>query len=77
MRVTVDRTRCQGHALCAMSAPELFDLDDVESHAFVLADPVPDRLAGAARSAAEGCPEQAVAVTVDSPLPVHDEQELS
>ena len=41
MRATVDRSRCQGHALCVLNVPELFDLDDVDSHAYVLSDPVP------------------------------------
>ena len=36
MRATVDRSRCQGHALCVPEASELFDLDDVDSHAYVL-----------------------------------------
>ncbi|WP_131744956.1 ferredoxin [Frankia sp. Cppng1_Ct_nod] len=62
MRVTVDRDRCQGHALCVLNAPALFDLDEIDSHAYVLADPVPGELAGSARSAVENCPEQAIAV---------------
>lgn len=62
MRATVDRGRCQGHALCVLNAPDLFDLDDVESHAYVLADAVPDGLAELAHSAAQSCPEQAIAV---------------
>ncbi|MFC5747939.1 ferredoxin [Actinomadura rugatobispora] len=61
MRVTVDRTRCQGHALCVMNAPDLFDLDD-EGRAGVLADPVPRDLGTAAREATGGCPEQAIAI---------------
>jgi ferredoxin len=28
MRVTVDRSRCQGHAMCALYAEHLFELDD-------------------------------------------------
>jgi ferredoxin len=59
MRVIVDSSRCQGHALCVMNAPDLFDLDDA-GHARVLADPVPGGLDTAARAAAGGCPEQAI-----------------
>ncbi|WP_372347934.1 ferredoxin [Streptomyces sp. KL116D] len=33
MQVHVDTSRCQGHALCAMTAPELFDLNDDDGHA--------------------------------------------
>ena len=61
MRVIVDRRRCQGHALCVMNAPGVFDLDD-EGHAGVLADPVPDGLDAAARAAERSCPEQAITV---------------
>ena len=61
MRVTVDQSRCQGHALCAMHAPDLFDLDD-EGHSFVIADPVPGGLDEAAYKAEAGCPEEAITV---------------
>ncbi|WP_433472256.1 ferredoxin [Spirillospora sp. CA-142024] len=61
MRVTVDPTRCQGHALCVMNAPGVFDLDD-EGHAGVLTDPVPERLGKAAREAEGGCPERAITI---------------
>ncbi len=63
MRATVDRSRCQGHALCVLNVPELFDLDDLDSHAYVLSDPVPDTLAGLARSAAGSCPERAISLS--------------
>ena len=63
MRATVDRSRCQGHALCVLNVPELFDLDDEDSHAYVLSDPVPDTLAGLARSAAGSCPERAISLS--------------
>jgi ferredoxin len=68
MRVIVERSRCQGHALCAMNAPDLFDLDD-EGHSRVLADPVPAGLDGAARAAEAGCPERAITVDAWPHLP--------
>jgi ferredoxin len=74
MRVTVDQSRCQGHALCAMHAPELFDLDD-GGHAVVLADPVPGRLDDAAYEAEAGCPEEAI--TAEPRRPVHAGQARS
>jgi ferredoxin len=61
MRVTVDQSRCQGHALCAMHAPGLFDLD-AEGHSVVVADPVPGGLGEAAYTAEAGCPEEAITV---------------
>ena len=32
MKVWVDREKCQGHTLCAMIAPDSFELDDVDGH---------------------------------------------
>lgn len=32
MRVNVDPVRCQDHTLCAMTAPEPFELDDIDGH---------------------------------------------
>ncbi len=51
MRATVDRSRCQSHALCVLNVPELFALDDEDSHAYVLSELVPDPLAGLAQRA--------------------------
>jgi ferredoxin len=32
VKVYVDPEHCQGHTLCAMIAPHLFQLDDVDGH---------------------------------------------
>jgi ferredoxin len=63
MRVSVDPDRCEGHALCVLSAPELFDLDDVTLRSAPLMVDVPPALADLARSAEGGCPEGAITVT--------------
>jgi ferredoxin len=63
MRVTVDPGRCQGHALCVLNAPQLFDLDEVSSHAVVVVENVPADLAEQARSTVDSCPERAISVT--------------
>ena len=34
----MDTSRCQGHTLCAMIAPESFELDDVDGHAHAVAE---------------------------------------
>jgi ferredoxin len=62
MRVGVDRSICQGHALCVGQAPDLFDLDEVEGRAFTLADSVPPAQEDDARNAAMSCPERAISV---------------
>lgn len=65
MRVRVDPTRCQGHTLCAMIAPESFELDDVDGHAHAVAEEVPEEYRDQVREAATSCPEQAIEVMID------------
>ncbi len=62
MRVEVDADRCQGHTLCHMVAPALFELDEEDGHARVTQSEVPPELEEAARKAEAGCPEQAIIV---------------
>ena len=64
MHVRVDATRCQGHTLCAMIAPESFELDDVDGHAHPVHDEVPEEHQAAVREAAHSCPEQAITVVI-------------
>ncbi|GAA1839959.1 ferredoxin [Pseudonocardia ailaonensis] len=58
-RVHVDPKVCQGHGNCALSAPDLFLIDD-EGFAHVENDTVPDGDADRARLGAGGCPERAI-----------------
>ena len=62
MKIRVDSTRCQGHALCAMIAPDSFALDDIDGHARAIAESVPDHLRDQAHEAIRSCPEQAILV---------------
>lgn len=63
MKIIVDRTLCQGHGLCNMSAPEVFDLDD-EGYSTVASPEVPadDRLRARVQAAVTGCPEAAISI---------------
>lgn len=61
MKVKVDAQRCQGHTLCAMAAPEVFELSDIDGHASVVTDPVPAGLETRVHDARNSCPEQAIA----------------
>ena len=60
MKVTVNPERCQGHTLCAMAAPDVFELSDFDGHSTVRVDVVPAALEEAVRGAANTCPEQAI-----------------
>jgi len=59
--VEVDRVACEGHALCLVYAPEVFDVDDDE-RAVVLLDPVPAALRASTDDAVANCPVQAIRV---------------
>ena len=63
MKVIVDASRCQGHTVCNMIAPEIFELSDEDGHAFVLIDTVPAQLEAKVQRAAANCPERAVLIT--------------
>ena len=62
MRITVNREHCQGHTMCAMTAPELFHLDDEDGHAYIESPDVPADLRDKARQGASACPERAITV---------------
>jgi ferredoxin len=59
MNVTVDDTRCHGHQMCAIAAPDVFGSDDY-GNAVVLLSPVPADLVASVRRAEANCPERAI-----------------
>jgi ferredoxin len=63
MRIRVDPEKCQGHTLCAMRAPDLFELSDVDGHSSATVTDVPAELQDDAREAADSCPEQAMVIS--------------
>lgn len=63
MRVVVDPELCQGHTLCNMVAPDIFQLRDDDGHAYVVVDELTAAQEELAQKAAVGCPERAITVT--------------
>jgi len=63
VQVRVDSERCQGHTLCAMIAPKVFQLDDVDGHSSAISEDVAVDQEVQAREAAHSCPERAITVT--------------
>ena len=63
MHVTVDPERCQGHTLCAMIAPQMFELDEVNGHSSPVTGTVPAGQQDKVREAVRSCPEQAIAIS--------------
>jgi len=62
VKVSVDGTKCQGHTLCSMIAPDSFVLDDVDGHASPVHDHVPADQEEQVAEAAHSCPEQAIVI---------------
>jgi len=63
MKVHVDPEKCQGHTLCAMRAPGLFELSENDGHSSAVAEAVPAAEEADALDAAGSCPEQAITVS--------------
>jgi ferredoxin len=63
VKVWVDPERCQGHTLCAMIAPDSFQLSDIDGSSSAIEELVPADKQDQVREAAHSCPEQAIIVT--------------
>jgi ferredoxin len=66
MRVRVDGERCQGHTLCAMIAPEMFVLSDIDGTSSAVCEVVPADQEALVREAAHSCPEQAIEIVEEA-----------
>jgi ferredoxin len=61
MQVRIDPSICQGHAVCHLTAPDVFLVDDDDDgRAHVASPDVPAELESQVRLAAENCPERAI-----------------
>lgn len=61
MRLSIEPSACQGHAVCSVTAPALVDFDD-EGNAVPRHEELPQHLVEAARRVRLACPEQAVSL---------------
>lgn len=62
MKVWVKADICQGHAMCLLNAPAVFQIDHETGHAFLASEDVSPDLEEAVDQAARGCPEQAIVI---------------
>jgi ferredoxin len=62
VKVRVDPERCQGHTLCAMIAPKMFQLDEVDGHSSPVSEDVPVDQQEQVSEAAHTCPERAITI---------------
>lgn len=65
MKVRVDQERCQGHTLCAMIAPKMFTLSEIDGSSSAVTEVVPADQESLVREAAQSCPEQAIIIDED------------
>lgn len=61
MKIEADRNRCEGHGLCADTAPEVYELDD-DAIVVVRHEVVPTELEREAEAGARVCPVAALRV---------------
>ena len=59
MKIVVDRTRCEGNAVCEQLAPEVFHVDD-DDNLVVLMESPPDSLRVSVDAARNACPKNAL-----------------
>jgi ferredoxin len=60
MRVRVNEEACQGHTMCKMTAPDVFELKEDDGHSYVRIPQIPPELERSVRAAIAGCPERAI-----------------
>ncbi|MFE7777304.1 ferredoxin [Streptomyces sp. NPDC057445] len=63
MDVRVDRDRCLGAGMCALTAPQVFDQDEDEGLVVLLNAQPPQEQHAAVRVAAGVCPASVITVT--------------
>lgn len=62
MKLEVNKALCSGHARCAATAPEVYELDDDGFNALTVLEVAPE-LEEAAVRGADACPERAITIT--------------
>ncbi len=62
MKVRIKSEICQGHAMCWLACPEVFQLSDEDGHAFVTDDLVPEIHEESVAQAQRSCPENAIVI---------------
>ncbi|MFF8839321.1 ferredoxin [Streptomyces sp. NPDC015130] len=69
MEVHVDRDRCLGAGMCALTAPRVFDQDEEEGLVVLLDARPPEEQRAAVRVAAGVCPASVITLTGDGSSP--------
>ncbi|MFF3574824.1 ferredoxin [Nocardia jiangxiensis] len=64
MRVHIELDQCEGHGLCAATAPDLYELDD-DGYAAEADLDVPEGMLGEAESGVSACPMRAIRLVTE------------
>lgn len=62
MRVRIKTELCQGHGMCLLACPRVFQLSDEDGHSYLLTEEVPAELEQSVQQAVQSCPEQAIEI---------------
>nr|WP_087575425.1 ferredoxin [Sphingomonas sp. CDS-1] len=62
MRVSINRGLCQGHAMCWLTCPEVFRINDEDGHAYLESELVPEGFEEKVDQAQRCCPEGAIII---------------
>ena len=62
MKTRVLTETCQGHAMCALVCPDVFETDELTGHAHVRHEDVPPGLENHVQDAKASCPEGAIEI---------------
>lgn len=62
MRIVIDGSRCQGHQMCSIAAPEVFGADDYGNAVLLIEGEIPAGLEAKVRRAEGNCPERAISI---------------
>ncbi|MFB4297649.1 ferredoxin [Actinomadura sp. NTSP31] len=62
MQIELDSGKCAGHGVCALEAPEIFDIDDESGLAVLRTEQRPEGQEAAVNAAVRGCPERAITI---------------
>jgi len=65
MKVAADLDLCQGHQMCQLDAPEVFDFDVDADRVVVLDEHPEEALRGKVKRAVAGCPAMALTMSED------------
>ena len=63
VKISVDQSKCMGHARCNAMAPEVYQLDENGYVDIPDGTVVPEQLRDAAYDGASACPERAISVS--------------